>query len=68
MRRKVDYEKIWNQTADSGCSQLNDRNTGNGSASVDDLESDKAAAQSEVTSLQHMLTDLLTKIGDLEAD
>ena len=32
VRRKVDYEKIWNQTADSGCSQLNDRNTGNGSA------------------------------------
>ena len=36
--------------------------------SVDDLESDKAAAQSEVTSLQAQLTDLLTKIGDLEAD
>ena len=36
--------------------------------SVDDLESDKAAAQSEVSSLQAQLTDLLTKIGDLEAD
>ena len=36
--------------------------------SVDDLESDKAAAQSEVTSLQAQLTDLLTKIRDLEAD
>ena len=35
---------------------------------ANDLESDKAAAQSEVSSLQAQLTDLLTKIGDLEAD
>lgn len=36
--------------------------------SVDDLKEDKAAAESEVSSLQSQLTDLLTKIGNLEED
>ena len=68
VRRKVDYEKIWNQTADSRCGKFYDRNTGNGSASVDSLEENKAAAQSEVSSLQSQLTELLTKAGELEED
>ena len=36
--------------------------------SVDDLKENKAAAESEVSSLQSQLTDLLTKIGSLEED
>ena len=36
--------------------------------SVDSLEENKAAAQSEVSSLQSQLTELLTKAGELEED
>ena len=36
--------------------------------SVDDLKKDKEAAQSEVDSLQSKLTDLLSKISQLEGD
>ena len=36
--------------------------------SVDSLEENNAAAQSEVSSLQSQLTELLTKAGELEED
>ena len=34
--------------------------------SVDDLKENKAAKESEVSSLQEQLTDIMSKLGDLE--